>query len=399
MAGGKKIKNTKRIKSSVRFVLSGLLVIIPFAMSGCGSTDMEALAPARDVPAFVSDKNTVLVEKGDLTPSFERTITLSGYEETIYRLEQNKLDKMEEDYEAVFDELKVDLGDHVSEGDTLISFKSETLDKKLKESQKTKEKALLDIEHFQNLMAINDSLDFSEDIASLENDIYLANVYIEDIYETYNSLNVVAEGDGVVSYVNDTIKDGFIKPGSPLIKVVSSDGYYEMQLNEDEGPNMKKEIGGNATASDAMEISFHVGDRFNAKYALNVYELEVIPGPLGSDSESESDDESEDESEKAKATETDAKEITGNKIYLKLVDDSKISEKELLLYKELPEIKNVCYVDKRAISEYEGEYYVFKQTENELYRAVKVTVGDVVDMNAVILKGLEEGDTVSLTSK
>jgi hypothetical protein len=81
------------------------------------------------------------------------------------------------------------------------------------------------------------------------------------------------------------------------------------------------------------------------------------------------------------------------------VGDNQINPKELLLYKELPEIKNVCFVDKRALSEYENEYYVFKQTEDGLFEAVKVTVGAVVDMKAVILKGLEEGDTVTYTGR
>ena len=125
---------------------------------------------------------------------------------------------MEEDYDAVFDEVKVEVGDIVSEGDVLLTFTSEALDKKLADSQETKRKAELSIEHYRNLMYINDDLDFSEDIASLENDIYLANVYINDINETYNSLNVVAKGSGKVSFVSETVQDGFIKPGSPLIR-------------------------------------------------------------------------------------------------------------------------------------------------------------------------------------
>ena len=371
-------------KGSVRIVLSGLLVISQFALSACGNSDMDELVPARDVSVNVTDMNTLVVEKGDLTPSYEKTVTLSGYKEVIYRLEQNKLDKMEEEYEAHFDELKVEVGDYVSAGDTLISFKSDALEKKLKESQQTKQKALLDIEHYQNLMAINDALDYSDDIASLQNDIYIAEVYIQDIYETYDSLNVKAESDGTVSFVSDTLKSGYIKPGGPLITVVSDDGYYELSLSEDEGPNMKKEIGDNATETDATSVTFHVGDIFKARNSLSEYELEVIDGPLTSES---------------KASGTDAGEIKGDKIYLKLVGDNQINPKELLLYKELPEIKNVCFVDKRALSEYENEYYVFKQTEDGLFEAVKVTVGAVVDMKAVILKGLEEGDTVTYTGR
>ena len=96
-------------KGSVRIVLSGLLVISPFALSACGDSDMDELVPAKDVSVNVTDMNTLVVEKGDLTPSYEKTATLSGYKEVVYRLEQNKLDKMEEEYEAHFDELKVEV--------------------------------------------------------------------------------------------------------------------------------------------------------------------------------------------------------------------------------------------------------------------------------------------------
>ena len=356
----------------------------------------------------VSQKNTVVVEKGDLTPTYERTVMLSGYNEEIYRLEQNQLSKMEEDYEAVFDEVKVEVGDTVSEGDVLLTFTSEALDKKLADSQETKRKAELSIEHYRNLMYINDDLDFSEDIASLENDIYLANVYINDVNETYNSLNVVAKGSGTVSFVSDTVKDGYIKPGSPLIKIVSDDGYYEMPLEEEEGPNMRHEIGSDATGTDALEVKFHVGDRFKARNGLSEFTLEVIEKPDSSnaseteendeDTETDETDETEAEAEAdaEPATKTDAKEITDDTIYFRMVDDVLVNEKQLILFDELPEIKNVCYVDKRVLSEYEGEVFVYREGEDGIFQSVKVKIGQVIGNNVIIREGLEEGDTVSI---
>lgn len=408
MGKGLKTLTFNNKRCSVRYKLTGLLMVVPLILSGCGSSKMDPLVQPKEASQVVSQKNTVVVEKGDLTPTFERIITLSGYNEEIYRLEQNQLTKMEEDYDAVFDEVKVEVGDIVSEGDVLLTFTSEALDKKLADSQETKRKAELSIEHYRNLMYINDDLDFSEDIASLENDIYLANVYINDINETYNSLNVVAKGSGKVSFVSETVQDGFIKPGSPLIKVVSDDGYYEMPVTEEEGPNMRHEIGSSATGSDALELKFHVGDRFHARNGLSEYILEVIEKPDSSDNseteeadetgETDEADESEEKSESdtEAATKTDAKEITDDTIYFKIVDDVLVSEKQLTLYDELPEIKNVCYVDKRVLSEYEGEVFVYKEGEDGIFQSVKVTIGQVIGNNVIILNGLEEGDTVSI---
>lgn len=393
---------------SVRYKLTGLLMVVPILLSGCGSSKMDPLVQPGEVAQVVSQKNTVVVEKGDLTPTYERTVMLSGYNEEIYRIEQNQLTKMEEDYEAVFDEVKVEVGDTVSEGDVLMTFTSETLDKKLADSQETKRKAELKIEHYRNLMYINDDLDFSEDIASLENDIYLANVYINDINETYNSLNMVAKGSGTISFVSDTVKDGYIKPGSPLIKIVSDNGYYEMPVEEEDGPNMKHEIGSDATGTDALEVKFHVGDRFKARIGLSEYTLEVIEKPDSSDAskteendETTEADETEDTEEKSEAdtetaTKTDAKEITDDTIYFRMVDDVLVNEKQLILYDELPEIKNVCFVDKRVLSEYEGEVFVYREGEDGIFQSVKVKIGQVIGNNVIIREGLEEGDTVSI---
>ena len=65
----------------------------------------------------------------------------------------------------------------------------------------------------------------------------------------------------------------------------------------------------------------------------------------------------------------------------------------------MDEIKNVCHVDRRALSYYNGEYYVFKEQEDGSFRAVKVKPGVSMGLDIVIEEGLEEGDVVSLPAR
>ena len=76
--------------------------------------------------------------------------------------------------------------------------------------------------------------------------------------------------------------------------------------------------------------------------------------------------------------------------------DETLKDKTLTISKELPELKNVCYVDRRAVVIYDDETFVFKEMEDGSFRAVKVDVDQQVGLYAVINSGLEEGDVVSI---
>ena len=84
------------------------------------------------------DHDTTEVEKGDLSPIYENIIELAGYEETNYRVEKEKADEFESLYEAELDKVHVAVGDRVKAGDTLVSFKSESLSKELREYEDAK---------------------------------------------------------------------------------------------------------------------------------------------------------------------------------------------------------------------------------------------------------------------
>ena len=377
----------KKGRIKTKKCLAAGLIASMLLLSGCGGESMDALVEARNIIHNDVEWSTVDVMRGSITPVFESNIELVGYNEVSYRMDSIQIDKITEQYGAEFDKLHVDVGDVVKAGDTLISFSSKDLDKKLSEGEKKKKEALLQIEHYQKLMAIDSTLDFNTEITTLNNEIRVANLHIEEVRSTYNSLNIVAEEDGVVSFVDEVVKNGFLLVGAPMVKVISFGDYYVMDVNQENDPNMKEDT---SLSVSAKEIDFKIGNQHNAKKVLSEYKVEVIPDPTSAKADSSDEADSSDA-----ASPSDA--VSGNKIYFKLVDEeSQIPDRVLKLYIEMKEIKDAIYVDSKALTSYENERYVYKVMEDGSFRAVKVTVGNSVGQYVVIKEGLSEGDKVAI---
>ena len=261
------------VKKYIRKMMTGIMIPVLFMLSGCSEGDMDPLVPARDVSFGNHEKTTVEVLKGNIKPVFEKEITLSGYEESNFRIEQRIMDEYTREYNMKLDGVNVSVGDMVRKGDTLLSFRSDVLEKKRKEWQSAKTSDSLQMEHYKNLMNIDSSYDYTEDCYDLTNDIALANLYIQDIDEIYSAINLISDRDGVVSYVEQSVKDGFLSVGPDIITVSSDDGYYVMDLSS----GTDEEAGGEMV--DSSSIEFKVGDTFKAKSYMNEYELEVITDP------------------------------------------------------------------------------------------------------------------------
>ena len=380
-------------------------------LTGCGDSGMDDLVTLDTNFYTALDRDTFTCQVGDLQPEFEGTIELAGYQESIYRMETYQMEKLQSEYDASLGELKVSVGDYVREGDTLITFTSDTLTEQIKENENNKTKAALKIEHYRKLMAINPKLDYSTEISNLNNDIYIANLYISDANEAFDTFNIKATQDGVVTFIDETVKGGFIIVGKPMIKIVKDDGYYVL----DKSDTVKNKKSSDTYERVNSEVEFHVGDTFTARNYLAEYTVEVIDDPTASDSTSEggSGNDSDNNSDKnidnnsdvtsgdtSDASSTDAqsqgKLVESDKVYFRLISNGAIKEKSLRLYADLPVQKGVLYVDRKAISEIDGQKYVYKQNEDGSFRAVKVTIGDTVGLNVVIKEGLEEGDVVAL---
>ena len=354
------------------------------SLTGCGEGDMDALVPANAITYADAERTCVTVMRGDIAPTFEGDLTLSNYSEVVYRLDSTQIAELENEYKAKIDEVLVEVGDKVSEGDKLITFTSESLSKQMTNSTTSKTKSELLIGHYRKLMDINSSLDYYDEIVSLQDDITVANMYIDDINSTYDEINVVAETDGIVSFVDTGIVDGHIPVAKPLIKTASFDNYYIM-----ENPMYGTEEDKNGLAANSMD--FYVGEKYTAKGYLSEYSLEVMADPTTNGTPT-------DATEAASASDASkGEQATGKYIYFRILDDDgSIPDQFLTLYAEQEITRNVCYVDKNAVFVNEGQSYVYLECEDGTFQAKKIKTGEIAGDYVIIEEGLDEGDRVSI---
>ena len=353
-----KRKSTKR--DPFRAVRTGLLFGALFLFAGCANEEAEPLVAPGEIPYAETERETIVVERGDLVPVLEEPIRMSGYEEESYRIEVSKMEELTGFYDVGSVRLLVDVGDRVEENEVLLSFDSETLEKQEREIRAKKEEDRLKIEHYENLTRIEATPynlpdmapDYTLEIDKLKEDMTLCDLYLEDIRRSYDEISLRAKKAGIVSFVDESVKEGSLPAGMPILRVVSGDGYYVMDRPDPE------------TTTE----EFSPGEIFTAKSGAAEFEVEVV--------EPEGEPES--------------------KVCFRLLSENATAEETLTLYREQEMVKDVVYLETRALIPYNGEYYVYLRQEDGSFRAKKVRTGERMGNFTVIKEGLNEGDEVSL---
>lgn len=331
----------KRKIRSIRAVM--WLAGMGLLLGGCGSGGQQA-AIIEQEPYEKITYQTAEVQRGDLNPSITLTLSAEGYEQIKYNAtnEELKLDK-----------LHVSVGDKVQKGDILVSFESESIGRLIADYEEQKNQNELLVEHYENLMRIDASADFSDDIANLKEDIQVAKLYIEEAKSRLSDYQIVAKEAGTITEINDYLRDGYYKPGATLLTEVCGTGNY-------------------SAATEETEV-FTVGETYTAEAGVASYELRLV-------------------------------DITEEVLTFEPISDmSSVSKaNELTITVEKPPLTDVVYVDKDAIQIVEGEestqdtYFVYVMEEDGYRKAVFVTTGDQINGYIVITQGLNGGEKVTL---
>ena len=337
----------KKSLKKLNIVLSGLLLL---SLTGCGEAVEDSLVPPEtpSYNAYVPSQADVI--RGDLERKFEKRLDLVGYDRMRYRFTQAEYMELYGTYQLEVDEVHVNVGDAVHPGDLMVSFHSKVLDDKITENEKTITDAQLSIDHLKKLSSIDPTQDYAEEIKRLEREISVARLYISDVHDTYNKLNIFAKEDGHVSMVNSMLQDGYVVPETDLILVDVDDGIYRAEITG--------------------EASFKTGEQYTATTRYSECQVEVIDPPEGAGA---------------------------SMVYFRPVGrEGDILEKNLMLQMELPVLKDVCYVNRQAVYEKDGKYFVYFVNENGMRDAVYITAGEQFGNYLIVKEGLNGGEKVEL---
>lgn len=115
----------------------------------------------------------------------------------------------------------------------MVQFKADDIQDTIKEYTEQKAENELLIEHYQKLMQIDGSEDYSDDIASLKEDIQIADTYIKEQNEKMKEYCLIAEKDGTVTYVNEWLGYGYASSSDNLVTVASGSSNYTATTDDD----------------------------------------------------------------------------------------------------------------------------------------------------------------------
>lgn len=326
-------KESKKMSVGRLWVAAGACLML----TGCGSGSREVITMTRE-PYEKLTYETAEVQKGDLEPELTLKLRAEGYEKITYDATNGDLK---------LDKVYVSVGDRVSRGDLLVSFESESLQQTIDSYEAQCENNRLLIDHYTRLMEIDSSLDYSADIESMRQDMEVAQLYVEEAKEKLARYQIVAEADGTITDMDNSLQNGTFEPGRKLITQVSGTGKYEVERPEG--------------------YDFAVGETYTANVGAVSYEIRVS-------------------------------EVGDSLITFSPVSDmSSVSEADTLELKVTkPVIENVVYVDSTAVHQVDDSYFVYVMGEDGYREAVFVTIGDKVAGYTVITAGLSGGEKVTV---
>lgn len=314
-----------------------LFLCLILFLNGCGESKQNVVTLNRTSYEKLGYEATE-VQRGDLQPELTLKLRAEGYERITYDATNDELQ---------LDTVYVSVGDKVEKGDILVSFQSESIQEIIDSYEEQYSQNQLLVEHYTNLMKIDASQDYSEDISMLNQDMAVAKLYVEEAKEKLSRYQIVAKESGTITEMNNYLQNGTFVPGRKLITEVCSTGNYQSERPEG--------------------YEFAIGETYTTNVGSVSYELQV----------------------------TEVNEDTI--IFTPISDMSSVSESDILeIVVQQPLLTDVVYVNATAIHEVEDAYFVYVLDEEGYREALPVSIGNRVAEYIVITDGLTGGEKVTL---
>lgn len=327
-------------------VIIPLFISVCITFSGCsGKNKMEhAKVVTENYEKIVYD--TVDVAKGDLTPILELKLKSSEYSRITYFPAEDQME---------IDKVYVAVGDEVSDGDVLVSFKLGDIEEQITAYRDELTNNQLLIEHYVNIMNIDSTYDYTGDIEAIKQRNSIIEMYIKELNVKIDSYSIKAEGDGVVQSLSQIIELGVADSNDGIVEVLYGSQLYTVETSDD--------------------FEFVIGDIYSAKSGVGEYNLELV---------------------NIEETGVDSDGNTIRSLSFEACEDSVsiMSKPMVIMTIEKPVEKDVCYIPQKAVHVVDDKSLVYV-LDSEGFREVKyVKTGICVDDNIVIEEGLDENDRV-----
>ena len=169
--------------------------ITSILFSGCGAAQKELAQTDRASYEKISYQ-TVTVQSGSLTPQTIISLRAQGYTRFSYGATNTEL---------TLEKVNVVVGDHVKKGDILVAFKSGEIQKKIEDYSGQISQNKLLAEHYRAIMKIDDTQDYSSDIAQLDKDTEVAQLYLDEAKEKLSRYQITASEDGTITAMDNSL--------------------------------------------------------------------------------------------------------------------------------------------------------------------------------------------------
>ena len=357
-----------------RKLLSTISVLMALALSGCGLGSERDLARISPDPGSEAGYSTAYVLRGDVTYELKEELQLDNYTETRYGFSSKDIDStLLEDIK--FDELYVNVGDMVKEGDVLLTLSSESLENEIDSYTEQKDLAVLEKTHYENRTMIDSDEDNETAINNCDEQISIANGYLTELYAKKELLTIRADQDGKVISISDQALSGKVSGSDSLLTIASGDDTYFLETDK----ITTLEVGQIVEADNGVVKydALVTGVEKSATGSKVYFKLGEPGSELTLDMATGTD-----------ATETDAS-MTGAS-----QDGELIIVYELMVTVAEETREDVLYVSADCVKEIDDKYYVFMLNDNGVRYAQEVEIDAILGDKAIIKSGLEEGDEV-----
>ncbi|MDD6136952.1 MAG: hypothetical protein PUB54_07275 [Lachnospiraceae bacterium] len=325
--------------------LMPVLLLAVVALTGCGQKKEVEKAHVSVENYEKLEHDVVQVEKGDLTPQIKVEVKA----ETFLR----------RSYMPVYDDMEVDkvnvaVGDHVKEGDELITFKSSELDEEIAAYQEQLGEQQLLLEHYTKLSEIDSETDYETDIENLQDSIAVCSLYIQELQAKQKSYSVIAEADGTVQSVANGLEYSTVSTNNNLITVVYGNDCFSATTSED--------------------FNFIEGERYVGVYGAASFDLIL-------------------QSVEEVGTEADGR--IKKKLSFVAAEGVDVGSRETMVITfNKPQIKNALYIPTSCIYEFNEKFYIYIVDADGFLSIKEVECGDEVGTYTIILSGVSEGEWV-----